>query len=89
MAVSLGDEGLMCRSSKTLTPFTLGIARQVNDLAERARGKNSSPKKCAVGLSLTNHGMSGSLFASPIITQPQVGILGTGLVQKRASVITG
>ena len=32
--------------------------------------------------------MSGSLFATPIITQPQVGILGTGLVQKRAMVLT-
>ena len=38
--------------------------------------------------SLTNHGRGGSLFASPIINQPQVGILGTGIMQKRAVVVT-
>lgn len=90
MAVSLGDEGLIVpviRNADTLS--LLGIARQVNDLAERARTKKLKPEDVRGGtFSLTNHGMSGSLFASPIITQPQVGILGTGLVQKRAVVIT-
>lgn len=90
MAVSLGDEGLIVPVIKNADTLSLlGIARQVNDLAERARGKKLKPEEVRGGtFSLTNHGMSGSLFASPIITQPQVGILGTGLVQKRAVVIT-
>jgi 2-oxoglutarate dehydrogenase E2 component (dihydrolipoamide succinyltransferase) len=37
---------------------------------------------------LTNHGTGGSLFASPIILQPQAGILGTGIMQKRVVVVT-
>jgi 2-oxoglutarate dehydrogenase E2 component (dihydrolipoamide succinyltransferase) len=90
MAVSLGEEGLIVpviKNSDTLS--LLGIARQVNDLAERARSKKLKPEEVRGGtFSLTNHGMSGSLFATPIITQPQVGILGAGLVQKRAVVLT-
>ncbi len=90
MAVSLGEEGLIVPVIKNADTLSLlGIARQVNDLAERARTKKLLPEEVRGGtFSLTNHGMSGSLFASPIITQPQVGILGTGLVQKRAVVIT-
>ena len=90
MAVSLGEEGLIVPVIKNADTLSLlGIARQVNDLAERARAKKLKPENVRGGtFSLTNHGMSGSLFASPIITQPQVGILGTGLVQKRAVVIT-
>jgi len=90
MAVSLGEEGLIVPVIKNADTLSLlGIARQVNDLAERARTKKLLPEEVRGGtFSLTNHGMSGSLFASPIITQPQVGILGTGLVQKRAIVIT-
>ena len=90
MAVSLGAEGLIVpviRNADTLS--LLGIARQVNDLASRARAKKLQPFEVKGGtFSLTNHGMGGSLFASPIITQPQVGILGTGLMQKRAVVVT-
>jgi len=37
---------------------------------------------------ITNHGVSGSLFATPIINQPQVGILGVGVLEKRVKVIT-
>jgi 2-oxoglutarate dehydrogenase E2 component (dihydrolipoamide succinyltransferase) len=90
MAVSLGEEGLIVPVIKNADTLSLlGIARQVNDLAEHARAKKLKPEEVRGGtFSLTNHGMSGSLFASPIITQPQVGILGTGLVQKRAVVLT-
>jgi len=90
IAVSLGEEGLIVPVIKNADTLSLlGIARQVNDLAERARAKKLKPEEVRGGtFSLTNHGMSGSLFASPIITQPQVGILGTGLVQKRAVVLT-
>jgi len=90
MAVSLGSEGLIVpviRNTDTLS--LLGIARQVNDLASRARAKKLQPSEVKGGtFSLTNHGQGGSLFAFPIITQPQVGILGTGLMQKRAVVVT-
>ena len=90
MAVSLGAEGLIVpviRNADTLS--LLGIARQVNDLASRARTKKLQPFEVKGGtFSLTNHGQGGSLFAFPIITQPQVGILGTGLMQKRAVVVT-
>ena len=90
MAVSLGAEGLIVpviRNADTLS--LLGIARQVNDLASRARAKKLQPFEVKGGtFSLTNHGQGGSLFAFPIITQPQVGILGTGLMQKRAVVVT-
>jgi 2-oxoglutarate dehydrogenase E2 component (dihydrolipoamide succinyltransferase) len=90
MAVSLGDEGLIVPVIKHADTLSLlGIAQQVNDLAERARTKQLKADEVRGGtFSLTNHGMSGSLFATPIITQPQVGILGTGMVQKRAVVIT-
>lgn len=90
MAVSLGDEGLIVPVIKHADSLSLlGIAQQVNDLAERARTKQLKADEVRGGtFSLTNHGMSGSLFATPIITQPQVGIIGTGMVQKRAVVIT-
>jgi pyruvate/2-oxoglutarate dehydrogenase complex dihydrolipoamide acyltransferase (E2) component len=90
MAVSLGEEGLIVPVIKNADTLSLlGIAQKVSDLAERARIKKLQPDEVRDGtFSLTNHGMSGSLFATPIITQPQVGILGTGMVQKRAVVIS-
>jgi 2-oxoglutarate dehydrogenase E2 component (dihydrolipoamide succinyltransferase) len=67
----------------------LEIARQINDLAARARAKKLLPEEVRGGtFSLTNHGTGGSLFASPVITQPQVGILGTGSLHKRPVVVT-
>jgi 2-oxoglutarate dehydrogenase E2 component (dihydrolipoamide succinyltransferase) len=67
----------------------LGIARAVNDLSERARTKKLLPEEVRGGtFTLTNHGISGSLFSMPIINQPQVGILGVGAIQKRAVVVT-
>lgn len=90
MAVSLGEDGLIVPVIKNADTLSLlGIAQKVSDLAERARTKKLQPDEVRDGtFSLTNHGMSGSLFATPIITQPQVGILGTGNVQKRAVVIS-
>ncbi|MEO8394749.1 MAG: 2-oxo acid dehydrogenase subunit E2, partial [Chloroflexota bacterium] len=67
----------------------LGIARAVNDLATRARNKQLKPDEVQGGtFTITNHGVSGSLFATPIINQPQVGILGVGVLEKRVKVIT-
>jgi 2-oxoisovalerate dehydrogenase E2 component (dihydrolipoyl transacylase) len=67
----------------------LGLARTVNDLAERARSQRLAPDNVQGGtFTLTNHGTSGSLLATPIIVQPQAGILGVGAIQKRPVVIT-
>ena len=67
----------------------LGLARGVNDLAERARNRRLKPDETQGGtFTITNHGVSGSLFATPIINQPQAAILGIGAIQKRAVVIT-
>ena len=66
----------------------LGLARTVNDLAERARAGQLAPDDVQGGtFTLTNHGTSGSLLATPIIVQPQAGILGVGAIQKRPVVI--
>jgi 2-oxoglutarate dehydrogenase E2 component (dihydrolipoamide succinyltransferase) len=62
----------------------LGLARAVNDLAERARGKRLKVEEVQGGtFTLTNPGVFGSLFGTPIINQPQVGILGVGTIEKR------
>ncbi len=90
MAVALGEGGLIVPVIKQVQNLSLkGIASQVNTLAERARSKKLSPDDVRGGtFTLTNHGTAGSLFAMPIINQPQLGILGTGAMQKRAVVIT-
>lgn len=67
----------------------LGLARAVNDLAERARARRLQPDETQEGtFTITNHGVSGSLFAMPIINQPQAAILGIGAIEKRAVVVT-
>lgn len=90
MAVSLGDAGLIVPVIKNAGMLSLqGLAVQVNDLAERARSKHLTPEDVRGGtFTFTNHGSGGSLFASPIMVQPQVGILGTGTMQKRVVVVT-
>ena len=66
-----------------------GLAQKINDLSARARLKKLLPEEVKDGtFTLTNHGPGGSLFASPIIFQPQAAILGTGMMQKRAVVVT-
>jgi 2-oxoisovalerate dehydrogenase E2 component (dihydrolipoyl transacylase) len=90
MATSLGEEGLIVPVLRRVDELSLlGIARAINDLAERARTKKLLPEEVRGGtFTLTNHGISGSLFAMPIINQPQVGILGVGAIQKRAVVVS-
>ena len=66
----------------------LGIARGINDLAERARGKKLKPEEVQEGtFSITNPGVYGGLMGLPVINQPQVAILGIGAIQKRPMVI--
>ena len=67
----------------------LGLARAVNDLSARARARRLKPDEAQGGtFTITNHGVGGSLFATPIINQPQAAILGIGAIQKRAVVIS-
>ena len=89
MATSLGEDGLIVPVIKGADSLSLlGMARTVNDLATRARGRKLQPDEVKGGtFTLTNHGISGSLFAMPIINQPQTGILGIGAMQKRAVVV--
>lgn len=64
------------------------LAKEIADLAERARSRKLSPEEVQGGtFTITNHGGFGSLFSTPIIHQPQVAILGVGAIQKRAVVI--
>ncbi|MCC6167824.1 MAG: 2-oxo acid dehydrogenase subunit E2 [Caldilineaceae bacterium] len=67
----------------------LGTARAVNELAERARKNQLRQEDLQDGtFTLTNYGTSGSRFQTPIIVQPQVGILGVGAIEKRAVVVS-
>jgi 2-oxoglutarate dehydrogenase E2 component (dihydrolipoamide succinyltransferase) len=90
MATSLGADGLIVpviRSADDLS--LLALARAVNDLSARARARKLQPEEVRGGtFTLTNHGTAGSLFAMPIINQPQCGILGTGALQKRVVAVT-
>lgn len=90
MAVALGEQGLIVPVIKNADLLSLqGIAQKINDLANRARTKKLVPDEVKEGtFTLTNHGSGGSLFALPIINQPQAAILGTGMMQKRAVVVT-
>jgi 2-oxoisovalerate dehydrogenase E2 component (dihydrolipoyl transacylase) len=89
MATSLGEDGLIVPVIKGADNLSLlAMARTVNDLANRARSKKLQPDDVKGGtFTLTNHGISGSLFAFPVINQPQCGILGVGAMQKRVVVI--
>jgi len=66
----------------------LGLARGINDLAERARAKKLKPEEVQEGtFSITNPGIYGGLMGLPVINQPNVAILGIGAIQKRPMVI--
>jgi len=66
----------------------LGLARAINDLGERARSKQLKPDEVQGGtFTITNPGVFGSLAGTPIINQPQVAILGVGVIKKRPVVI--
>jgi pyruvate dehydrogenase E2 component (dihydrolipoamide acetyltransferase) len=67
-----------------------GLARRIADLAERTRTNKITPDEMSGGtFTLSNTGSRGALFDTPIILQPQVGILGTGSVVKRPAVLAG
>ncbi|HEX2356380.1 MAG TPA: 2-oxo acid dehydrogenase subunit E2, partial [Micromonosporaceae bacterium] len=65
-----------------------GLAKRIADVAERTRTNKIGPDELSGGtFTLTNTGSRGALFDTPIINQPQVAILGTGAVVKRAAVV--
>ena len=67
----------------------LGLARGINDLAERARGKRLSPDDVQRGtFTITNPGVFGSVIGTPIINQPQAAILCVGAIEKQPAVVT-
>ncbi len=88
MATAL-DDGLIVPVIHNAQDYNLaGLARQVNDLAERARNRQLQPDEVRNGtFSITNHGVTGSLMATPIINQPQSAILGVGKIEKRVKVV--
>ena len=81
--------GLLVPVIKDASDLNLpGLARKIADLAERTRGNHITPDELGGGtFTLTNTGSRGALFDTPIINQPQVGILGTGAVVKRPVVV--
>ena len=89
MAVAL-EWGLLVpviRNADTLN--LVGLAKAANDLADRARAKKLGPDELKGGtFTITNPGVFGSLFGTPVINQPQVAILGIGTIEKRPVVAT-
>src|SRR5262249_42553511 len=66
----------------------LGIARRLQELTDKARAGKLEPDDLRQGtFTITNHGVSGSLIATPILHQPQTAILGIGKVEKRLVVV--
>ena len=90
IAVAL-DWGLIVPVIKNADDLSLsGLTRALNDLASRARAKKLDPREVQDGtFTITNPGIFGSVMGTPIISQPQVAILGLGAIEKRPKVITG
>jgi 2-oxoglutarate dehydrogenase E2 component (dihydrolipoamide succinyltransferase) len=88
IAVAL-DNGLIVPVIKNADEKNvLGLQRSIADLANRARSKQLKPDEVQGGtFSITNFGSYGSLFATPVINQPQIAILGVGAVEKQVVVV--
>jgi 2-oxoglutarate dehydrogenase E2 component (dihydrolipoamide succinyltransferase) len=88
IAVAL-DWGLIVPVVRNADELSMaGLARRINDLAERARTKKLNPDEVQGGtFTITNPGIFGGLYGLPIINQPQVAILGMGGIQKRPVVV--
>lgn len=89
MAASLADGNLIVPVIKNADQLNLvGMAKQVNDLANRARANQLKPDEVQGGTyTVTNVGTFGSIMGTPIINQPQVGILALGAIRKVPAVI--
>ncbi|HVG06159.1 MAG TPA: dihydrolipoamide acetyltransferase family protein [Thermoanaerobaculia bacterium] len=89
MAVDLPGRGLIVPVIRNADQLSLlGLAKTANDLADRARNKKLKPEETQGGtFTVTNPGVFGSLFGTPVINQPQVAILGVGTIEKRPIVV--
>ena len=89
IAVALDDGLIVPVIRKAHGKGILSLAKAVNDLAQRARSKQLKPEEVQGGtFTITNPGVFGSLIGTPIINQPQVGILCVGAIQKRPVVLS-
>lgn len=89
MATALPDGNLIVPVIKNADHLNLvGLTKAVNDLATRARNNNLKPEEIQNGTyTFTNIGNFGSIMGTPIINQPQVGILAIGVIRKMPAVI--
>jgi 2-oxoglutarate dehydrogenase E2 component (dihydrolipoamide succinyltransferase) len=89
IAVAIGQKGLLAPVIRNAGDYNIvGLARKAANMADRARNKDLQPDELQGGtFTVTNIGSLGSLMGTPIINQPQVGILATGAIQKRPVVI--
>ena len=90
-AVAVPGNGLVVPVIKNADGLNItGLARAVNDLASKARGKKLTLEDLSGGtFTFTNVGSFGTLMATPVILQPQVGIFACGLIKKRPIVVEG
>ena len=90
IAVSLGEEGLIVPIIRDAQDLSVeGLAKRIKDIARRARSNQLKPDEVSGGtFTITNPGGYGSIMATPVINLPQVGILDTEAVVKRAVVVT-
>ena len=88
IATALGDEGLIVPVIRNADQLSLvDASAELNRLVEAARGNQLTREAVQGGtFTITNHGVSGSLIATPIINQPQAAILGIGKTEKRVVV---
>ena len=89
IAVAIEPTGLIVPNIKDAGDKNIiGLAKSINDLATRARVKKLTPDDISNGtFSITNYGVFGTIFGTPIINQPEVAILGVGAVQKKPVVM--
>jgi 2-oxoglutarate dehydrogenase E2 component (dihydrolipoamide succinyltransferase) len=89
IAVAMDQGGLIVPVIKNADSKNLvGIAREMTDLAKRARIKKLTIEEIQGGtFTITNYGVFGNIIGTPIINQPQIAILGTGAVKKRPVVV--
>ncbi len=89
IAVAVEPNGLIVPNIKNADEKNIrGLAKAIADIGSRARNKKLVPDDVVDGtFSITNYGVFGSLFGTPIINQPEVGILGVGAVTKKPVVI--
>ncbi len=90
IAVAVEPNGLIVPNIKNADNMNVrGLAKAIAEVSYKARNKKLSPDDVIDGtFSITNYGVFGALFGTPIINQPEVGILGVGAVVKRPVVVT-